>query len=197
MAARTFSYPFQLLRPEFSKLLSTNEEIEILELISRLIQTLSSPKIALDDKHTPKLYARFLAGLLSRHRRESPARQHTTTSSSNSAPPPDAPAISVQAPDETIESVHTQIHDVEHLTTSGQSLGLFQEASVYTPETAIMCDSVIDMNNDFLMENGMLSDEELLATMQILKSPGWWQNMMMPGYVFGYTWATGSSDILY
>ncbi|KAM6499620.1 hypothetical protein JOM56_005128 [Amanita muscaria] len=179
------AFLLKLLRPEFSKLLSTNEEIEILELISRLIQTLSSPKIALDDKHTPKLYARFLAGLLSRHRRDSSARQHTTTSSSNSAPPPSAPAISVQAPE---ESVQTQIqNDVEHLTTNGQHLGLFQEAvapSVYTPETAIMCDSVIDMNNDFLMENGLLSDEELLATMQILKSPAWWQNMMMPGYVF-------------
>jgi hypothetical protein len=28
--------------------------------------------------------------------------------------------------------------------------------------------------------NGM-SDEEMLATMQALKNPAWWQNMMMPG----------------
>ncbi|KAM6490759.1 hypothetical protein JOM56_013722 [Amanita muscaria] len=145
------AFLLKLLRPEFSKLLSTNEEIEILELISRLIQTLTYTK----------LYARFLAGLLSRHRRDSSARQHTTTSSSNSAPPPSAPAISVQAPEER-----------------GRG------AQCLHPETAIMCDSVIDMNNDFLMENGLLSDEELLATMQILKSPAWWQNMMMPGYVF-------------
>ena len=31
---------------------------------------LNSPEIAIDDRHTPKLHARFLAGLLSRHRRD-------------------------------------------------------------------------------------------------------------------------------
>jgi len=29
--------------------------------------------------------------------------------------------------------------------------------------------------------NGGMSDEEMLATMQALKNPAWWQNMMMPG----------------
>lgn len=28
--------------------------------------------------------------------------------------------------------------------------------------------------------NGV-SEEEMLATMQTLKNPAWWQNMMMPG----------------
>jgi hypothetical protein len=50
--------------------LTKDQENDIFNLIGRLIQTLSSPKIAIDDRHTPKLYARFLAGLLSRHRRD-------------------------------------------------------------------------------------------------------------------------------
>ncbi|KAG6843914.1 hypothetical protein H0H87_011724, partial [Tephrocybe sp. NHM501043] len=61
---------YQLLKPEFSNLLSKDQETEIFDLIGRLIQTLSSPEIAIDDRHTPKLYARFLAGLLSKHRRD-------------------------------------------------------------------------------------------------------------------------------
>ena len=28
-----------------------------------------------------------------------------------------------------------------------------------------------------------VSDEEMLATMQALQSPAWWQDMLMPGYV--------------
>jgi len=41
-----------------------------LDLIARAIHILSSPHIAVDDRHTPKLHARFLARLLSRHRRD-------------------------------------------------------------------------------------------------------------------------------
>jgi hypothetical protein len=50
--------------------LTKDQENNVFDLIGRLIQTLSSPKIAIDERHTPKLYARFLAGLLSRHRRD-------------------------------------------------------------------------------------------------------------------------------
>ena len=50
--------------------MTKDQENNVFDLIGRLIQTLSSPKIAIDDRHTPKLYARFLAGLLSRHRRD-------------------------------------------------------------------------------------------------------------------------------
>lgn len=50
--------------------MTKDQENDVFNLIGRLIQTLSSPKIAIDERHTPKLYARFLAGLLSRHRRD-------------------------------------------------------------------------------------------------------------------------------
>lgn len=50
--------------------MTKGQENDIFDLIGRLIQTLSSSKISIDDRHTPKLYARFLAGLLSRHRRD-------------------------------------------------------------------------------------------------------------------------------
>jgi hypothetical protein len=64
------AFLLKLLRPECSKFLSKEQETEIFDLIGRLIQILSGPEIAIDDRHTPKLYARFLAGLLSKYRRD-------------------------------------------------------------------------------------------------------------------------------
>jgi hypothetical protein len=70
IASFASAFLFNLLRPQFQALISAVEEIEILKLIGRLIETLSSPAIAIDDRHTPKVYARFLANLLSQHHRE-------------------------------------------------------------------------------------------------------------------------------
>ncbi|KAJ8079809.1 hypothetical protein PM082_016631 [Marasmius tenuissimus] len=64
------AFLLKVLRPDFSSLLPDEEKSEIYQLIARLIQTLSSPNIAIDDRHTPKLYARFLTGLLSHYRRD-------------------------------------------------------------------------------------------------------------------------------
>jgi hypothetical protein len=42
-------------------------------VIERLINTIGSPQIAIDERHTPKLYSRFLASLLAKHRRDGAA----------------------------------------------------------------------------------------------------------------------------
>lgn len=57
----------QLLRPEFVHILTREMEDEIFDSISRLITTLQ--EVAIDERHTPRLYARFLAGLLTKHRK--------------------------------------------------------------------------------------------------------------------------------
>jgi hypothetical protein len=43
-------------------------------VIERLISTIGSPQIAIDDRHTPKLYSRFLASLLAKHKRDGAAQ---------------------------------------------------------------------------------------------------------------------------
>ncbi|KAK0440527.1 hypothetical protein EV421DRAFT_1737193 [Armillaria borealis] len=60
---------FKLLRPEFLSLLGKADKDESINLIGILIDKFSSSDIAVDDRHTPKLYARFLATLLSKYRR--------------------------------------------------------------------------------------------------------------------------------
>lgn len=54
----------QLLQPKFSAYLSTDQRIAIRDQVQRVIDVLGSPEIAMDDRHAPKLYSRFLAGLL-------------------------------------------------------------------------------------------------------------------------------------
>ncbi len=62
----------RLLRPEFSSLLKKDDKDGSVNLIGILIDKFSSSDIAVDDRHTPKLYARFLATLLSKYRRNIP-----------------------------------------------------------------------------------------------------------------------------
>ena len=58
----------QLLRPECSRFSTPGLESEIYRVIERLINTLGSSQIAVDERHTPKLYSRFLARLLAKHK---------------------------------------------------------------------------------------------------------------------------------
>ncbi|SJL15625.1 uncharacterized protein ARMOST_19128 [Armillaria ostoyae] len=67
-AAFAAVFLFKLLRPEFFSLLDKADKDESVKLIEILINKLSSSDIAVDDQHTPKLYARFLAVVLERYR---------------------------------------------------------------------------------------------------------------------------------
>lgn len=181
-----------MLRPEFASLLTKDQEGDIFELIGRLIQTLSSPKIAIDDRHTPKLYARFLAGLLSRHRRDgatvgrlhpNPPNQSLTDATSQ-IPAASMTTFSVaQQPQNPMQSDHNLGYgpNVMHSSQPQQAL----QTPIYRPEATYNSGSgPIHFGSDTelaLLGNGYSPDEEMLATMQAIKSPSWWQNMMMPG----------------
>jgi hypothetical protein len=193
------AFLLKLLRPEFATLLNKEEENEIFDLISRLIQTLSSPKIAIDDRHTPKLYARFLAGLLSRHRRDG-----ATVGRLHPNPPPQTQVAASVVPG-TSASINS--FSVSHPTgintgrdESYRGTGGFShpsensETPIYMPEaTFAVGTGQINFGADFditmLGVSGFSSDEEMpLATMNAIKNPEWWRNMMMPGFV----WPEGS-----
>ena len=89
--------PRQLLRPEFSSFVPRERQHEIFDLITRLIEKLGSPEVAIDERHTPALHSRFLHGLLRKHRRElavsarlpdhqQPPSQHEAQTANRSAP---------------------------------------------------------------------------------------------------------------
>ena len=56
---------------------------------------------------------------------------------------------------------------------------------IYMPEVTFgVSTGQIHFGNDLEMaaySNSGFSEEETLATMQAIRNPAWWQNMMMPG----------------
>ncbi|KAL0066966.1 hypothetical protein AAF712_005955 [Marasmius tenuissimus] len=196
------AFLLKLLRPEFSSLLPKEEGSEIYQLIGRLIQTLSSPTLAIDDRHTPKLYARFLAGLLSHHRRDG-----ATVGRLQTQPPPpqqigngEYGAQSVTHAPSTASTIST-FSIAQNSTAPGASSSLgfadgyshagesgatstpiFRPEATYTAGAGAIQFDIDPTLMDF--EGQSTSDgSEMLATMQVVKNPNWWTNMMMPGYV--------------
>ncbi|KAG6857220.1 hypothetical protein H0H87_007639 [Tephrocybe sp. NHM501043] len=91
----TFASAFlvKLLQPKFASYLTTQKRLEIRQVVQKVVDLLSSPEIAIDDRHGPGLYSRFLKGLLA-----APMAQVDPTSPSAPArkprPPPPPPIAS-------------------------------------------------------------------------------------------------------
>jgi hypothetical protein len=208
--------------------MSNEQENEVFELIGRLIHTWGSPEIAIDERHTPKLYARFLTSLLIRHRRDGggPASSSGRFDHPQQPPPSESRFSSGPGVDYRAHTHHAQMatHTSTFSVAQPQSRTMLQQQQqliplgtgvggyaqipfkpkaepVYRPETGSVLgtgtiDFTVTASNSPATEAGTLldfgtealspttPDEEMLATMQTLKNPLFWQNMMMPGYVF-------------
>ena len=62
----TFACAFliKLLQPRYSQYLDHSQRQQIRDRVQQVIDLLGSPEVAIDDHHSPKLYSRFLQGLL-------------------------------------------------------------------------------------------------------------------------------------
>ncbi|KAF8514669.1 hypothetical protein JB92DRAFT_2718976, partial [Gautieria morchelliformis] len=58
------AFLLKMLRPEFAALLDVEQRARIVALVRRFVDVLASPAAAVDETHTPKLYAKFLHGQL-------------------------------------------------------------------------------------------------------------------------------------
>jgi hypothetical protein len=55
---------FKLLQPQYSQYFSYERRKGIHTLVQEAVDLLGAPEVVVDDKHGPKLFSRFLAGLL-------------------------------------------------------------------------------------------------------------------------------------
>lgn len=187
----TFASAFllKLLRPEFSKLLSKEEETKVLDLIRELINTIGNPKIAIDDRHTPKLYARFLISLLSKYRRDG-----ATVGRLQTQPPPhqQTPAPNTQPGGSlTTFSLRGTAQPAPSTGTGGggftqssyqQQRPAAQDTPVYMTDATFAAGAgQVSFGSGFEPYGASGSDDMSLAPMQALKNPAWWQDFMMPG----------------
>ncbi|KAF7291885.1 hypothetical protein MIND_01213800 [Mycena indigotica] len=191
-AAFASAFLMKLLRPEFSQLMAKEEENEVFDLIGRLIQTLSSPEIAIDDRHTPKLYARFLAGLLSKHRRDGgatvgrlhpnapPTQQSSASTPTASSSMSDYRPLSTNSTFSTSPMASVGSYGQQHQYTEYQTPA-YRHESTYSPQRYhVQAPFSPEVDLEFGM--GAADDDQMLAAMQALKNPAWWDNMMMPGF---------------
>ncbi|KAG6825062.1 hypothetical protein H0H92_004973 [Tricholoma furcatifolium] len=61
------AFLINLLRPKLLHLLDEKTQAEIVHDVQNLISILGSKDVALDERHTPALYSRFLSSLLAKH----------------------------------------------------------------------------------------------------------------------------------
>jgi hypothetical protein len=57
---------YQLLQPKYASYLSPEQRVEIIRIVERAVEFHGSPDIGVDDRHGPRLYSRFIGGLLER-----------------------------------------------------------------------------------------------------------------------------------
>ncbi|TFK20177.1 hypothetical protein FA15DRAFT_673724 [Coprinopsis marcescibilis] len=223
-AAFASAFLLKLLRPEFSDLWKKEEELRVYELIGSLIKVLSSTKVAIDGRHTPNLYAKFLTALMTKHRKhdvptvgrlqtQGPSGGHHVGGGGGAgggpAPGGSGPSFSAPGPSGASGGVTGLASG------GGPSLGSYGYASAPHPgSTTLAGDSHmmympentfgIFNGRDFPMDDyapgvvGTYPDEETLATMQAISNPAWWKDMMMPGFSWPDTSpsppASGSSN---
>jgi hypothetical protein len=110
-------FGYQLLQPKFASYVSQEMRTEIRQLVQSVIDLLGSPAVAIDDRHGPKLYSRFLEKLLNKPMAISPGATTSTSlhtrklrrakNSSDAAappPPPPLPPYSAELPPELSSS---------------------------------------------------------------------------------------------
>ena len=82
------SFLINLLRPRLSWLITATQKQQIFAATTRLIDVLGSPQVALDAKHTPALYARFLSSSLAKNYSSSSTMSSPSSMSSSMASEP-------------------------------------------------------------------------------------------------------------
>ncbi|KAG8945173.1 hypothetical protein FRC04_001152 [Tulasnella sp. 424] len=204
-AAFASAYLLKVLRPPFVAMIEPEHQSRILALVNRVIKTLASPEVAVDDHHTPKLYSRFLDGLLKRNQ-EAAVNSRAPAEPSVPAPLPTidtvlaqatapatgkrpmSPTIQVQAPDEELPTARpTSLMEA----VQGNQPHLLGGEPMYHNDTyaySTTASSTIDAqtrdtatqysNEDVLMQG----DEDWIATMGALDNPAFWTNGMLPGF---------------
>ncbi|KAF8522542.1 hypothetical protein JB92DRAFT_2887791 [Gautieria morchelliformis] len=177
----------KLLRPRFASVLESHQKDDIINLVGRLIDVLQSDKVAIDDRHTPKLYARFLAGLLERH-----TSSHRSSRSSEPLSETDEPtfAITIEQPQETLLESHAS-HPVYHppIVTPPSPKNL-SAPSIHDGASSVSdtipahshASSAPTVPDTIMTDEHSRTDDGMLATMRAIANPTFWDDMMMPGF---------------
>lgn len=212
-AAFASAFLLKLLRPQFSAMMDADQQARVLADVTRLIKTLASSEVAVDDLHTPKLYARFLDGLLLKRNQElgveATKDQRTAPDLRNgpSHPLPYintviqeghrldrgllSPKIQVEAPEEVDSELRqstsfSSLPPVEHNQLPLQDPGLLRDNSyAYSTAASSTIDGLSHTATHFSNEDVLMQgDDNWIATMGAIDNPTFWSNVMVPGFAW-------------
>ncbi|OJA09448.1 hypothetical protein AZE42_02630 [Rhizopogon vesiculosus] len=171
----------KLLQPKYSQYFTHDQRVEIRDLVQKTVDLLGAPDVALDEKHGPYLYSRFLAGLLASpavrvdlsptsatnpHAHKRPRKPKTPTTKTQGGFLADTPGSSDYASPSCSPSPSYTYPHAESFTT------------VHTQDQAKTGINAADM---FHGPIPMCLDTDLLESAQIMADP-LWQDTMVPGF---------------
>ncbi|KAF7791677.1 hypothetical protein EIP86_002700 [Pleurotus ostreatoroseus] len=185
----TFASAFliKLLHPRYDSYISMQQRIEIREKVEQIVELLGSPEVSIDDRHGPKLYSRFLQGLLA-----TPAasleRKHKIKAKSESPmvprlelhDPGSAPRQSMSQPSSARPSAEPEAPP------QGTQSPFYAAQMTSDPNAMPMSDTGM---NDFMIQP--LPFEELLHSMQSVTDPTQWGDF---GAIPGFQWMNQNTN---
>ncbi|KAF8807008.1 hypothetical protein BYT27DRAFT_7190720 [Phlegmacium glaucopus] len=205
----TFASAFlvKLLQPKFAAYLSQDQRVEIRSLVQQVIDLLGSPEVAIDDRHGPKLYSRFLEKLLAKPM----AKLDPTapdSSSHSSRPKPSRPnrVSSSGSTGQSSNSISTSFDYHNSITSNYPSPSTSSSLSPpptqaalsfdnfapvgatdpFGPDMGVMLSDVSDMSpltmGDFYPQPSLPFNEEILQSRQSMTDPSGWQDITLPGF---------------
>ncbi|EPQ52642.1 hypothetical protein GLOTRDRAFT_79762 [Gloeophyllum trabeum ATCC 11539] len=182
------SFLVKLLQPKFASYLTRDQRVEIRRLVQKVIDLLGSPEVSIDDRHGPKLYSRFLKGLLAtpiaqvdqntdlkRHRSARSQRAHDGSGSSEN----------IEPVYDTSQSTHTSPGSGYSMSPqpSSEALSFNQFAPAangvdpFVSRPANGTDaSMLGMNFTDMFQPPLPGDEELMQSMQSLDQSNLFNN---------------------
>ncbi|KAF8986590.1 hypothetical protein BDQ17DRAFT_1436191 [Cyathus striatus] len=183
----TFASAFlvKLLQPKFAAYLSIEQRVEIRGLVQKVVDLLGSAEIAIDERHGPKLYSRFLKNLLAapmaRTDPMSPGalsgaslpRQRSRAQKSTSGQTP------VQSPEAARDSLSPPPNQAILSFDTFAPMGATDPYAHEVNGTS----SINDLNGlgiNFFQPELPQYDNDIMQSMQSLADPSTWSDMNMP-----------------
>ena len=178
--------------------ISRGLEDEIYQLIERLVNTIGSPQIAVDERHAPMLYSRFLARLLSKHKRDGAERgrmrQHgplTQQPQASSSAPVQQQWRRLQTAQQTPPSHKGASPSPFAMEGNPATLPDIPHSATFNDQPTVTQTRFKDAANNFTFDPVLIDD--LLEPMEAIEDPLWMQTMMLPGCVLRFTFSSSLS----
>ncbi|KAI9000635.1 hypothetical protein BD414DRAFT_8317 [Trametes punicea] len=186
----TCAFLIKTLHPRYAQHIPRETRVELRQLVAEVADFLGSPDVAVDDRHGPKLYSRFLKGLLetplasidhppnvlkraARPAAPSPGTPGSTSDRPDSSPMPPTP-VSVPRPLPTNRIIAKEQRSFGQ--TSSQDAQMLEPLELSYPDR-----STQTVNGADFYAPPLPFDQEFLQSMQSLTDPNW-SNMVLPGF---------------